>query len=101
MLPPGFKRKVITFISSTQHEQDISSLPREQRNVLEVVDQQGRVSLRQIEKTLGKKRAQTITSQLMGRGLVVRSYELEGVKVKPKKLPFFKCGLELKERVDQ
>ncbi len=24
----------------------------------------------------------------------------EAVKVKPKKLPFFKCGLELKERVD-
>ena len=23
------------------------------------------------------------------------------VKVKPKKLPFFKCGLELKERVDR
>jgi len=23
------------------------------------------------------------------------------VKVKPKKLPFFKCGLKLKERVDQ
>jgi len=22
------------------------------------------------------------------------------VKIKPKKLPFFKCGLELKERVD-
>jgi len=25
----------------------------------------------------------------------------EKVKIKPKKLPFFKCGLELKERVDQ
>ena len=25
----------------------------------------------------------------------------EKVKVKPKKLPFFKCGKELKERVDQ
>ena len=24
----------------------------------------------------------------------------EKVKIKPKKLPFFKCGLELKERVD-
>ena len=24
----------------------------------------------------------------------------EEVKIKPKKLPFFKCGLELKERVD-
>jgi integration host factor subunit beta len=25
----------------------------------------------------------------------------EEVKIKPKKLPFFKCGLELKERVDK
>lgn len=25
----------------------------------------------------------------------------ERVKIKPKKLPFFKCGKELKERVDQ
>ncbi len=86
MLPPGFERKVITFISSpsTADEHDISSLTQEKRDILELVRKQGKVSLRGLEKVLGKKKAQSIVSQLVGRGLVVRSYELERVKIKPK-----------------
>ncbi|MFC2032516.1 primosomal protein N' [Chloroflexota bacterium] len=88
MLPPGFERKALTFIStpSTPPGQDISSLTPEQRQVLELTQRQGKVSLKQLEKASGKKRAQTIVSQLVWRGLVVRSYELEPIKVRPKSL---------------
>ena len=87
MLPPGFERKVVTFISSPQTppEYDISSLPQGQRYILDLVQKRGKVSLKELEKALGKKKAQSIVSQLVGRGLAVRSYELEPVKVKPKK----------------
>jgi len=90
MLPPGFRRKVVTFISSpgTSPEYDTSSLTREQRQVLYLVEKQGKVGLRELEKTLGKKRAQTVVSKLVGRGLAVRSYELEKVKVKPKRVRY-------------
>jgi len=86
MLPPGFERKVVTFISSPQTppEYDISSLPQGQRHVLDLVQKQGKVSLKELEKALGKKKTQSIVSQLVGRGLVVRSYELEPIKIKPK-----------------
>ncbi len=86
MLPPGFERRAITFISApkTLPEPDISSLTQGQRDALAFIQRRGKVSLRELEKELGKKRAQSITSQLVGRGLAVRNYELEPVKVRPK-----------------
>ena len=91
MLPPGFERKVVTFVSSSPTpEQDTSSLTQKQGDALTLIQRQGKVSLRELEKTFGKKRAQTIISQLVGHGLVVRSYELEKVKVKPKKVPYLR-----------
>ena len=90
MLPPGFERKVVTCISSPQipPEYDISSLPQGQRYVLDLVQKQGKVGLKELEKALGKKKTQSIVSQLVGRGLAVRSYELEPIKIKPKTVPY-------------
>ena len=86
MLPPGFERKALTFISTlpTNDDFDTSSLAPEQRHALELAHMQGKVSLKELEKTLGKKKGQNLVSQLVRRGLAVRSYELEPVKVKPK-----------------
>ena len=97
MLPPGFERRVVTFICSTHHEYDTSSLTQEQRYALELVQIEGKVSLRKLEKALGKKRAQAIVSQLVGRGLAVRSYELEKVKVKPKTVPYLSLAVTADE----
>jgi len=86
MLPPGFERRVVTFISSppTPHQHGISSLPREQEQVIELLQKQHKVSLKNLEKVLGKKRAQAVVSQLVGRGLAVRSYEMGPIRVGPK-----------------
>ncbi len=97
MLPPGFERKTLTFISCPSHQPDVSSLRPEQRQVLDLVQKQGKISFKELEKALGKKRAQTTVSQLVGRGLVVRSYELEKVRVKPKQERY----LSLSVMVDQ
>jgi len=86
MLPPGFERKVLTFISTppATREHDMPSLTPTERDILELIKQSGRVSLRELEKALGKKKAQTTVTRLVGRGLAIRSYELEPIKVKPK-----------------
>ena len=86
MLPPGFKRNVITYLSAlpVPREPDISSLTREQRYVLDLTGRKGRVGLGELEKTLGKKKAQGIVSQLVKRGLALRSYELQAVRARPK-----------------
>ncbi|MBA7482985.1 primosomal protein N' [subsurface metagenome] len=96
MLPPGFERKTLTFISSSTaaDKYDLATLTTEQRQVMELAQRQGRVSLRQLEKALGKKRAQAIIWQLIRRGLIVRSYRLEPVRVRPKEELYLSLTLE-------
>lgn len=86
MLPPGFERKTLTLIllTSAADDYDLSSLTPPQQQVIEIARKQDKVSLRQLEKSLGKKRAQTTISQLVTRNLIKRSYQLEPVRVKPK-----------------
>ena len=75
MLPPGFERRALTFISipSIPDGYDLSSFTTEQRHALELVRGQGRVSLKELEKTWGKKQAQRIVSQLVKQGLAIKS----------------------------
>ncbi len=95
MLPPGFERKALTFVSTTPNPdaRDTSSLPPEQGQVFESVRKQGKIGLKELQKRLGKKKAQTIVSQLVGRGLLVRSYELEPVKISPKRVPYLRLNV--------
>jgi primosomal protein N' (replication factor Y) len=99
MLPPGFERKVVTFICSppTLPEHDVTSLTPRQKDVLELVWRQGKVGLREMERKLGARQARLITSQLIAQGLVVKSYELERVKVKPKKVSYLCLAVKASE----
>lgn len=85
MLPPGFERKALTFVNAAQQEPDVSSLTAVQRQVLDLVQGQGGVELKKLEKVLGKKKVPAVISQLVKQGLLVRSYDLEPIKVRPKK----------------
>ncbi|HUU07960.1 MAG TPA: primosomal protein N' [Dehalococcoidales bacterium] len=99
MLPPGFERKVLTFVTPPpkRRDYDPTSLNQEQKYVLDLVQERNRVSLKELEKALGKKKAPGLVSQLVGRGLLVRSYEMEPLRVKPKE----ELYLSLAVAVDQ
>ena len=99
MLPPGFERKVVTFISAplTPSEPEASALTGEQRQVLHLVQRQGKLSLKKLEKALGSRQARLITSQLINQGLAVKSYELERIKVKPKTVPYLRLEVKAGE----
>jgi len=105
MLPPGFKRNVITYLSAPPpQENDLASLPREERHVLGLVTAGGRVSLRELEQAMGKKKAQNIASQLVRRGLAVRSYELGTARVKPRLEPHLSlavAGSRAQQEIDR
>jgi primosomal protein N' (replication factor Y) len=90
MLPPGFERRPLTFISARPipDDLDLSTLTPEQGQVWQLLGGQEGVSLKRIEKVLGKKKAQSVVAQLVRRGLAARSYELEPVKAKPKLEPY-------------
>ena len=85
MLPPGFERKAVTYISITRGDVDVSSLTDDQQRVLKMVPRDDRVEMTKLEKTLGKKKAQVIVSQMVKRGLLLRSYGTGPVRIKPKK----------------
>jgi primosomal protein N' (replication factor Y) len=85
MLPPGFERKAVTFVSLARPDIDISSLNDDQRKVLQLIPWQGSIEMKKLEKALGKKKTSTALSSLVRQGLIARSYELGPVRIKPKK----------------
>ena len=96
MLPPGFERKTLTFISATANAENyvLSCLTPPQRQVVELAQKQDNVNLRRLERLLGKKRAQTTISQLVARNLIARSYQLEPVRVRPKVEQFLSLAID-------
>ncbi len=99
MLPPGFERKAVTFISTSSIPDDfnLSSLTPEQRKVLELVQRREKISFRELERQLGSKQARQLTSQLANQGLVAKSYELEKIKVKPKTVLYLRLAVAADE----
>jgi primosomal protein N' (replication factor Y) len=84
MLPPGFERKAITFISPARPDIDVNSLEDDQKRIIDFIPGQGRVELKKVEKALGKKMVGAAVSQMVRQGLLSRNYELAPVRVKPK-----------------
>ncbi len=85
MLPPGFERKAVTFVSASRSDIDLAPLNDDQRKILEYITGQGRVELKKLEKALGKKKTSSLVSSMVRQNLLVRSYELGHVRIKPKK----------------
>ncbi len=94
MLPPGFERRSITLISPTPSDFDISTLNADQKQTLVLVREKGELSLEHLEKALGKKKAQSVVAQLVNKGLVAKSYELEKIRVKPKMVPYLSLAID-------
>jgi primosomal protein N' (replication factor Y) len=94
MLPPGFERRSITLISPIPGDFDISTLNAEARQALVLVREKGELSLGHLEKALGKKKAQSVVTQLVNKGLVAKSYELEKIRVKPKMVPYLGLAID-------
>jgi primosomal protein N' (replication factor Y) len=84
MLPPGFERKAVTFLTAASKEPEGALLTEEPGQVLNLVLRQGRVKLSQLQSVLGKKKAPAIVSQLVKRGILARTYEPEPVRIRPK-----------------
>ena len=95
MLPPGFERQPLTRIAAAQNKNghDSSSLSPDQRQVFNLVREQNEINLKELEKRLGKKKAQIAVSRLVKQGLVVRKYELEPARIKPRKVPYICSSL--------
>ncbi|MBL7119850.1 MAG: primosomal protein N' [Dehalococcoidia bacterium] len=96
MLPPGFERKLITFLqlSPGACASDHESLTPEQKQLLSLLEKEGRIALKVVEKTMGKKNTSLALSHLLRQGLITKSEELERIKVRPKFLPYLNLAVE-------
>jgi primosomal protein N' (replication factor Y) len=87
MLPPGFERSTITYIQlKNDSDKDLpSNLTAQQVKILGLLKERGKLAIKELEKALGIKAAQTAVSQLLSRNLIIKSYETGPIRVKPKK----------------
>lgn len=92
MLPPGFERKAVTFLSIISQVTDTASLNDDQVTAIKLIQGQERFPLSKLEKVLGKKKASSVVSQLIRQGIITRNYELGPVKIKPRKVLYIKLA---------
>ena len=94
MLPPGFEQRLVTFLQLLPNPIDPSQLDSEQRQLIHFLEGREQVNFRELERKLGKRKAELITRQLLRRGVVVKSQRLEEARVKPRLVPYLKLQID-------
>ncbi len=93
MLPPGFERHLVAFLQLVAQPPDVKELEPEIRQIVSFLSNRGKVSLKELERMFGKKRAGKAVEWLVRHRLLLKSEELQRVKVGPKIEPFLRLGL--------
>lgn len=93
MLPPGFERRLVTFLHLLPVPVDTQLSP-EQEQFVHLIEDRDKVNLKEFERKFGKKKAESITQQLLRRGLAVKSQQLEEAKIKPKLVSHLKLQID-------
>ena len=88
MLPPGFERRLVTLVRLRQVPTDFSQFSAEQKQLINLLKNTDRASLKTVQKRLGRTKSESLIRQLLHRGVIERLQQLEGVKVKPKLIPY-------------
>src|ERR1035437_5175534 len=102
MLPPGFERRVITYISKPQDLPELpSSLNPDEKQIVEYVWQKGEVNLRELGKNWGQRLVKKKLSFLVNQRLVVKTYRIEKIKMKPRMVSCIrlKAGIDQAEKI--
>jgi primosomal protein N' (replication factor Y) len=97
MLPPGFERRLISFFriaAGVPPDSFPADLAPDQRQLLALLEKEGKVAQHAVERLLGKQRAALALRQLQSRGLIIRSQELARERVKPKVLPQLRLAVD-------
>ena len=96
MLPPGSKRRAITFFQLTDSQVN-SPLTPEESHVHHIMTGRMKTSLPELEKAIGGRKARQITDRLLDCQLITQTLELEKARIKPKTLPYIKLTADRQE----
>jgi primosomal protein N' (replication factor Y) (superfamily II helicase) len=86
MLPPGFERRIKVYYTLSSGPSNLNSLTPEQRAVIDMFAGNNEISLKQLEKKLGKAKAAKTARDMTIAGMLTRHEELTGPGIKPKKV---------------
>ena len=96
MLPPGFERRVLTYIQPAPNPSElaVSSLTAQQQKLLSITQKKGKIELGKLKKLTGKLgETDAILGQLLRKGLILRTQELEKVKISPRVVSRLKLAI--------
>ncbi len=98
MTPPGFERRVITYLTAIQNVNAgiASPLTPEENKVLDLVGNV-RIDSKEIERALGKRQSATVIKQLVQKRLLDKTYKLGAPKVNPKMSRYIHLAVEVGE----
>ena len=97
MLPPGFERRILTFVQSLPDipEGVVGALTPQQRKVLHFLQKNGRVDLRELKKKVPQRQIENTVNQLVRKGLVTKTTELERARVSPKMVSHIRLAINI------
>jgi primosomal protein N' (replication factor Y) len=102
MLPPGFERKLETFLHISDSSIDVQDLTEEQRDLMDYIkESKGEVNYKELEREFGKRKAQKIIRELLQIKAAVRSERLAKSKVGPKLKSSLKLEISDKDVTDK
>src|SRR4030042_790133 len=94
MLPPGFEQRLATILQLLPQHVDLSQLNSEQIQIVRLLENKGRVDIRELERKFGKRKTELITRQLLRQRLLVKSQQLEETKVRPRLVTYLKLQID-------
>ncbi len=100
MLPPGFERRVVTFLQLAAQPFDSSGLDPELKQIVDFLAGRGKVSMRELARKFGKKKSERAVQWLVRRRFLLKSEELQQVKVRPKTELFLRLVLPARATSD-
>ena len=94
MLPPGFERRLVTFLRLLPAPPNLPQLNLDQIQVIRFLEGRGNVRFKELERKIGRRKAELIIQQLSRRRLVEKSQQMEEVKVKPRLVTHLKLRID-------
>ncbi len=94
MLPPGFERRLMAFYElAPGFSPAAGGLTPDEGQLAGLLEREGRTAQASLEKALGQKKARRALDSLLEKGAVIRSQELERVRVRARMVPHVGLGV--------
>ena len=95
MLPPGFERKVLTFVEPNPRvpEYVFDSLPPQQQEIMTFLQEKGRTNVKDVPRIAGKGKIDSAITQLVRRKLVLKTCGIEPPKIHPRLVTYLKLAV--------